>query len=162
MAILLLTSFQDVLAGGPKDAVEALFRPASSENEAATFGAACTLATALDIVAWNHYSQVLAPLILASTSRYIGEASETKQGSQSAFQGASPDVNALSLLARLAYSGRLRLIVDTASPPVKAWERVVGDKCKSIIEDWTTRYKEGDVPSEDEVSVTSAVKFYSA
>lgn len=131
--------------------MEALFQPASSSNEAVIFGAACTLATSLDIVAWNHYSQVLAPLILTSTSRFVAEASPGLDGEDSAYQSARPFVNALSLLARLAFSGRLRAIVDMASPAVKSWERVIGEKCKSILEEWGRRYKGGDVPNEDEV-----------
>lgn len=148
VGLLLLATFQDVLSGGAKDSIEVLFANPGSTPD--TFSAGCTLVTSLDEVQWNHFSTSLTPLVLRETARYV--ASEVKEKKKEMkFGEVSPVTNSLSLLARLAWSGRLRTIVDGGTTAVKTWERTIGARCEASIKSWTDTYKSG-TPSEDEVS----------
>lgn len=143
--ILLLATFQDVLSGGAKESVQVLFAdPGTSQS----FSAGCALATSLDQVGWNHFSTVLTPLVLSATARYVDDGSKT---TQLGFGEVAEEDNALTLLARLAWSGRLKSTVESGSVAVKSWERIVGNKCQSTIKEWISEFAESE-PTEEEAS----------
>lgn len=139
VASLLLSTLQDILSGGARESIEVLFNKELTEGAADRFGAGCSLATSLDEVHWPLFPTAVLPLILSSTSNYIGVpvSSSTELG----FGEVAPSTNALSLLARLAWSGTLRDAVYAASPAVKSWEKGVGSVCVEKLEKWIEAYK---------------------
>lgn len=150
VAVLLLAGLQDVLTGGGKTSIDVLF---SSSPSAATFGAGCSLATALDEASWPLYSTAVTPQLLAATSRYISSPVEPTI-STSAFDEpiTSTSTNSFMLLARLAESSRLYEVCQTSGPSLKAWESVVGTACEKKIQDWIVSFK-SESAILDEVSV---------
>lgn len=135
---LLLANLQDVLSGGAKEAIEALF---STPGTPDAFAAGCALATSLDTGGWNLFSTAVLPLVLSSTARYIGQVEEGS--TPLAFGEVSPAANSLSLLARLAWSGRLFQAAQAGGPAIKIWERTIGPVCEQKIKAWATSYSQG-------------------
>lgn len=150
VGILLLASLQDILSGGGKSSVEVLFASGVSDE---TFGAGCALGTALDEAGWGLYSTSVLPQVLSSTARYIGAPSKSVTVSDSPFEaeGVSSTSNSLTLLARLAFSGRLYEAYQNGGHGVVAWEKVVGAACEERIKKWTSDFS-SDATTEIQVS----------
>ncbi|KAI5475348.1 Armadillo-type fold domain containing protein [Pseudohyphozyma bogoriensis] len=136
--VLLLTTLQDVLSGPARKSIEALFAESATPD---IYGAACALATSLEEASWNLYSTAILPLVLSSTSRYL----ESEPSAELAFGDVSPSSNALALLARLAFSGRLGSAYQSAGPTIKIWEKTIGVVCEKKIRDWTASYAKDEV-----------------
>lgn len=148
---LLLTTLQDVLSGGIRQSIAVLF---SQPTTPTLFGAACALTTSLDEINWNFFPAAILPHVLTTTAIYIGQSkSTTTPIVEIGFGEVSMQMNALTLLARLAWSGRLREAYANASSAVKVWESVVGPVCEEKIGKWIEKYKI-DSTTEEEVGLS--------
>lgn len=146
---LLLATLQDVLSAGIRQSIAVLF---SQPTTPTLFGAACALTTSSDEISWNFFPAAILPHVLTTTAIYIGQSkSMTTPVVDIGFGEVSMEMNALTLLARLAWSGRLREAYSNASSAVKGWEAVVGPVCEEKIGKWIENYKIGST-TEEEVS----------
>jgi hypothetical protein len=145
VGILLLAQFQDVISGGARQSIEVLFSPAGNSS---TFSSACALTTSLDGAGWNLFLTAIFPGFLSSTARYISQTDDAVLG----FGEVSTAASALTLVARLAWSGRVREAFSAGVTGIKAWEQSVGKVCEKRLRDWTADYK---LSKMDEESVRS-------
>lgn len=168
VGVLLLAGLQDILSpsSGAKVSVQVLFSPETASRPV-VFRAACALTTALDEAGWNLFGTAIIPFLLSATERYLvdGEVEVVQSKEVSVFDAAEREVsnssNALILVARLAWSGRLREVYQIGGTPVKTWENVVGQKCEGILNAWTRKYGEG-LTTEEEVSSWAFFCFWPA
>ena len=153
VGVLLLASLQDILSGGGRQSIEVLF---ASTASAETFGAACALSASLDEAGWGLFQTAVLPHALSSTARHIA-APATVIVSTSPFDVASssPVTNSLTLLARLAHSGRIYEAYQLGGHGIAAWERVIGEASEARIKEWTAEFKA--VNEADEAKVSSTV-----
>ncbi|SCV68516.1 BQ2448_637 [Microbotryum intermedium] len=132
ISLLLRASFQDVLSSAVRDSIDVLFTTPS------TFANACTLALALDDLAWPHYSTSIANHVLTTTAKHL----EDEMEEEVEFGQLSKRTNAMTVLARLAWSGRLASLRESGGGLPKAWEKVVADRCEALIRRWIQTYSE--------------------
>ncbi|KAK4703278.1 U3 small nucleolar RNA-associated protein 20, partial [Phenoliferia sp. Uapishka_3] len=138
--ILSLANLQDVLSGGVKETIDALISVPASPS---TFAAGCALATSLDSLGWNLFPTAILPLVLSTTARYVGVENAVSQ--DQAFGVIAPIPNSLSLLARLAWSGRLHPSAQSGATAMKIWERTVGPVCERELKNWALAYPKEEV-----------------
>ena len=124
VGVLLLAGLQDVLSGGAKESIDALFQQPGTAD---AFNAGCALATSLDEAGWNLFGTAVLPLVLRSTSTYLAA---TGSQEELEFGQVSMARNALTLVARLAWSGRLGEAYQVGGATIKTWERIVGATCE--------------------------------
>ncbi|SCZ90492.1 BZ3500_MvSof-1268-A1-R1_Chr1-3g02022 [Microbotryum saponariae] len=142
ISLLLQASFKDVLSGAVRDSIDVLWTTSS------TFANACTLALALDDVAWPHYSTSIANHVLTTTAKYL----EGEEEGDVELGQLSNQTNAMTLLARLAWSGRLASLRESSGGLSKSWERVVTDRCEVLIRAWIQTYSESTKIVDDDAT----------
>ncbi|GJN92260.1 hypothetical protein Rhopal_005290-T1 [Rhodotorula paludigena] len=145
VTLLPLSVLSDVLSSPVRAVIEAHLAASASD---AVYAAGCALASTLDGLEWNLWDTALGAQILSATARELASPATNGKGKatgESAFDEAAAVAtkreNSLALLARLAESGRLKVIVAKGGAAVAAWEKSVGALVETIAERWQTAYQ---------------------
>lgn len=111
------------------------------------FGAACAVGAALDEAGWGLYPTSILPLVLSSTARHVATVPAPVVVSTSPFDvvAVSSTANALTLLARLAFSGRLYEAYEIGGHSIVSWEATIGAACADRIRRWMAAFQEDNV-----------------